>query len=153
MIYDLIENLNQYTGMFETLDTAISFLENCDWDALPPGRTEIDGQAGIYLTVEEKETRSGEEGFFETHSACFEIHIDLAGSELIEVALGELKERLPYDAETDCAQWEADCSAACALGEGRFLLCMTEEPHKALIAAQGCGSVKKCVVTVPRDPA
>lgn len=151
MIYDLLENLNQYTGMFETLDIAIAYLEACEWQALPLGRTEIDAERGIYLTVEEKEPRPVSEGFFETHSSHFEIHIDLSGSELVEIALGALTAQQPYDAETDCALWQSDCSAACTLDENRFLLCMTEEPHKALIAAEGCGKVKKCIVTVPRD--
>lgn len=152
MIYDCLENLNQYTGMFETLDAAIAFLEECELETLALGRTDIDTKKGIYLTVAEKDTRpAGEEGVFETHSRCFEIHIDIKGSEIVEIALGELQQKQEYDQQTDCALWQADCSAACTLDEDRFLICMTEEPHKALVAAAGFSKVKKCVVTVPRE--
>lgn len=43
MLYDTLENLNQYTGLFPNLDKAIDFIEDNDVSALPLGRTEIDG--------------------------------------------------------------------------------------------------------------
>ena len=44
MLYDTLENLNQYTGLFPNLDKAIDFIEDNDVSALPLGRTEIDGE-------------------------------------------------------------------------------------------------------------
>lgn len=153
MIYDQLENLNQYSGMFETLDIAIEFLEDCDLQELPLGRTEIDEENGIYLMITEETTQPREKGLFETHSNSFQLHTELRGSELVEIALGDLQGKEPYREETDTALWQADCSAACSLEEGCFLLCMTEEPFKPLIAAAGGSSVKKCVVIIPRDMA
>ena len=43
MIYDILENLEQYTGLFDNLDTAIEYLAETDLDALPMGRTDIAG--------------------------------------------------------------------------------------------------------------
>ena len=58
MIYDILENLEQYTGLFEYLDTAIAYLAQTDLEALPAGRTDIDGD-NVYLTVSECWGRAG----------------------------------------------------------------------------------------------
>lgn len=149
MIYDLTDNLEQYTGLFENLDTAIDYLVNTDLSALPLGRTDIDGSS-VYLTVSELEARRSEEALFETHSDYMDIHIDLEGVELFETALGDLEEAAPYDPEKDMATWKADLSAACVLGPGRFLIAMTEEPHKPAVAGADGTHLKKIVVKVRR---
>ena len=43
MIYDTLENARLYKGMNPHLDKAIEFMLTQDLDALPMGRTEIDG--------------------------------------------------------------------------------------------------------------
>ena len=43
MLYDRLENIEQYTGLFENLDTAIAYIAEHDLDELPLGRTDIDG--------------------------------------------------------------------------------------------------------------
>ena len=62
MLYDTLENLNQYTGLFPNLDKAIDFIEDNDVSALPLGRTEIDGD-DVYVTVEEAEPYDEEKDF------------------------------------------------------------------------------------------
>ena len=96
MLYDTLENLNQYTGLFPNLDKAIDFIEDNDVSALPLGRTEIDGD-DVYVTVMEAEPTSGEGRAFETHSRYMDLQMDLEGAELCEVALGDVEEAEPYD--------------------------------------------------------
>ena len=150
MIYDILDNLEQYTGLFENLDTALEWLAGADLEALPTGRTDIDGDK-VYLTVSEVTARPSEEALFETHSAYMDIHIDLTGVELFETAMGELDEVTPYDEEKDIAFYKADLSCACVLGPGRFLITMTEEPHKPAVASAQGAQVKKIIVKVKRD--
>lgn len=142
MLYDTLENLNQYTGLFPNLDKAIDFIEDNDVSALPLGRTEIDGD-DVYVTVMEAEPTPGEGRAFETHSRYMDLQMDLEGAELCEVALGDVEEAEPYDEEKDFALWNGAASAALVLGEGRFAVFMVEEPHKPAIKAQGCDKVKK----------
>ena len=144
MLYDTLENLNQYTGLFPNLDKAIDFIEDNDVSALPLGRTEIDGD-DVYVTVMEAEPTPGEGRAFETHSRYMDLQMDLEGAELCEVALGDVEEAEPYDEEKDFALWNGAASAALVLGEGRFAVFMVEEPHKPAIKAQGCDKVKKAV--------
>ena len=131
MLYDTLENLNQYTGLFPNLDKAIDFIEDNDVSALPLGRTEIDGD-DVYVT----------------HSRYMDLQMDLEGAELCEVALGDVEEAEPYDEEKDFALWNGAASAALVLGEGRFAVFMVEEPHKPAIKAQGCDKVKKAVFKI-----
>ncbi len=149
MIYDVLDNLEQYTGLFENLDTAIAWLAENDLEALPLGRTEIDGD-NVYLTVSQLEAQDSDKTLFETHSEYMDIHIDLEGVELFEVALGELTEHTPYNEEKDFALYQADLSCACVLGPGRFLITMTEEPHKPGVASSEGRSLKKLVVKIKR---
>ena len=147
MLYDTLENLNQYTGVFPNLDTAIDFIENTDIAALPLGRTEIDGD-NVFVNVMEAEPTPGEGRGFETHSRYMDLQMDLDGTELCEVALGDMEEAEPYDEEKDFALWNGATSAALVLGEGRFAVFMVEEPHKPTIKAQGCDKVKKAVFKI-----
>lgn len=150
MLYDCLENISQYTGLFDNLDTAIDYIENNDLSLLPLGKTAIDGDR-VFVNVMEAEPKPTDEIEFETHSLYMDLQMDLEGVELFEVALGELTESKPYNNETDFASYKADTSCAGILGEDRFVVFMTEEPHKPTIKAQGCDKVKKCVFKILRD--
>ena len=80
MLYDTLENLNQYTGLFPNLEKAIDFIEDNDVSALPLGRTEIDGD-DVYVKVMEAEPTPGEGRAFETHSRYMDLQMDLEGAE------------------------------------------------------------------------
>ena len=147
MLYDTLENLNQYTGMFENLDTAIDYIENNDISALPLGRTEIDDDK-VFVTVMEAEPTPGEGRTFETHSRYMDLQMDLDGVELCEVALGDMEPVCAYDEEKDMATWNGAVSAGLVLGEGRFAVFMVEEPHKPTVKAEGCDKVKKAVFKI-----
>ena len=147
MLFDRLENLNQYTGLFEHLDTAIEYIEQHDLSALPLGRTDIDGE-NVYVNVFEQQTKPSEELAFETHSRYMDLQVDLEGVELCEVALGELVEKQPYDEAQDAALYGADTSAALVLGTDRFAVFMVEEPHKPAIRAQGADRVRKAVFKI-----
>lgn len=146
MIFDTLENLNQYYGLFERLDTAIAFLEENDLAALPLGRTDV--AEGVFVTVADVQPTPSEGRPFETHSKYMDLQIDLAGTELCEVALGALQERTPYDEAGDAAFWDADTSAALVLGEGRFAVFMVEEAHKPAVKAADCDAVRKAVFKI-----
>ncbi|MBP8855218.1 MAG: YhcH/YjgK/YiaL family protein [Oscillospiraceae bacterium] len=149
MLYDTLENLNQYTGLFDNLDTAIAYIEEHDLSSLPLGKTVIDGD-NVFVNVMEAVPKPTEELNFETHSVYMDLQMDIEGLELFETALGDTEELTPYSAETDFALWRADTSCAGILGVGRFVVFLTEEPHKPTIAAAGCDKVKKCVFKIKR---
>ena len=149
MLYDRLENLEQYTGLFENLDKCIQWIGENDVYALPLGKTEIDGNS-LFVNVMEITPKAEEEIPFESHSQYMDLQMDLEGSELFQVALGQLKTTQPYDPETDCAFFQASPSIAGVLGEDRFAVFMVEEPHKPGIRAAGAQTVKKAVFKILR---
>ena len=150
MIYDRLENVDQYTGLFEPLDTAIDWLLNNNIEDLPLGKTVIDGDK-VFVNVVECDTRDSADAQFETHSVYMDLQIDVHGSELFEVALGNLEETVPYDEDNDIAFYKADLSTAGVLGEDRFVIFMTEEAHKPAVRAAGCTKVKKAIFKIARE--
>lgn len=149
MLYDRLENLEQYTGLFENLDRCIEWIQENDVYALPLGKTEIQGE-DLFVNVMEITPKAEEEIPFESHSQYMDLQMDLVGSELFQVALGQLKTTKPYDPETDCAFFQASPSIAGVLGEDRFAVFMVEEPHKPGIRAAGTGNLKKAVFKIRR---
>lgn len=147
MIFDDLENLNQYYGLFDNLDRAIAYIDENGLEGLPDGRTDIDGD-DVYVTVGPRAPGPAGEAPFETHSRYMDIHVVLEGSELAETALGELTARRPYDEAADTALWDAATSAALVLAPGRFAVFMVEEPHKPDVRAEGCEALRKAVFKV-----
>ncbi len=147
MIYDTIENLNQYKNLFANLDTAIDYIENNDLTQLPLGITNIDGD-DVYVNVMEVETSPTQEKNFEVHSKYMDLQIDLEGTEICEVSLGELELIEEYDEEKDFALLQGELTTALIMGEGRFAVFMVEEAHKPNVRAYECDKVKKAVFKI-----
>lgn len=147
MIYDSIKNIECYKGLSKYLDTAIRFIKEQDLIALPLGRTEVDGEY-VFVNVMEATAKPEEELNFEVHKKYMDIQIDLEGTEVIEVAVGNLDEIIAYDAGKDIGFYGADKSARCIMGPGRFIICMAEEAHKPGIAFGSERALKKCVIKV-----
>ena len=53
MIYDTLNNLPNYLGMSENLDTVIEYVMARDINTLPAGKTRIDGDKAV-VTVEHR---------------------------------------------------------------------------------------------------
>ena len=53
MIYDTLNNLPNYLGMSENLDTVIEYVMARDINTLPAGKTRIDGDKAIKELVTE----------------------------------------------------------------------------------------------------
>lgn len=147
MLYDTLENLNQYRGMFENLDKAIDFIENNDLAELPLGRTDIDGD-DVYVNVTELETLPAEGRHYETHSRYMDLQTDIEGMELCEVTLGDVEAVQEYSEEEDYALWDGNTCAALVLDDTRFAVFMVEEAHLPGIRAEGCDKVKKAIFKI-----
>ena len=140
MIYDTLNNLPNYLGMSENLDTVIEYVMARDINTLPTGKTRT-----VTPQVSEKAP-------FVRHDAHLTLETDLEGSELFEVSLGEFSPTKPADEAADITVGSAGTSIAGMLCEGRFALYLAGEPYKSGLKAQGCGKLKKAVFTMELDP-
>ncbi len=150
MIYDKIENIGRYRGMSERLDKAIDFLRSTNLEALPLGRTEIDG-SHVFANVMEAAAGDEETNKFEIHRRYMDIQIDLEGTEIIQVGLDPARVLDAYQEETDFGTVVCEKDTSCVMGPGRFIICMAREPHKPGIAAGPDRRLKKCVIKVETE--
>ena len=141
MIYDTLNNLPNYLGVSDNLDTVIEYIMARDITTLPAGRTRIDGEKAV-VTVSTVTPQSSDKALFQRHDAHIVLETDLEGSELFEVSLAELTPTKPTDEAADTTVGTAGTSIAGMLCEGRFALYLAGEPYKSGLKAQGCGKLK-----------
>ena len=119
MIYDTLNNLPNYLGMSENLDTVIEYVMARDINTLPAGKTRIDGDKAV-VTVSTVTPQVSEKAPFVRHDAHLTLETDLEGSELFEVSLGEFSPPNP-PTRPRTSPWAApapalpECSARAAL--------------------------------------
>ena len=100
MIYDTLNNLPNYLGVSDNLDTVIEYIMARDITTLPAGRTRIDGEKAV-VTVSTVTPQSSDKALFQRHDAHIVLETDLEGSELFEVSLAELTPTKPTDEAAD----------------------------------------------------
>ena len=124
MIYDTLNNLPNYLGVSDNLDTVIEYIMARDITTLPAGRTRIDGEKAV-VTVSTVTPLTSDKALFQRHDNHITLETDLDGS---------------------------GTSIAGMLCEGRFALYLAGEPYKSGLKAQGCGKLKKAVFSIELDP-
>lgn len=149
MLYDRLDNLEQYTGLFENLDTCIEWILQNDLRDLPMGRTDIQGN-DIYVNVMACPAVKDSDVDFETHSRYMDLQIVLEGSQLFQVALEDLEETKAYNEEKDYALYKGVPSCAGVLDPDRFAVFMTEEAHKGNLRTADCSDSIKAVFKIAR---
>lgn len=150
MIYDTLNNLPNYLGLCESLDSVIEFIMARDINNLPAGKTRIDGEKAV-VTVSTVTPQTSEKASFVRHENHLTLETDLEGSELFEVSLGDFAPTKPTDEAADLTVGNAGTSIAGMLCEGRFALYLAGEPYKSGLKAQGCGKLKKAVFSMELD--
>ncbi len=147
MIYDQIKNIDQYMGLSDNLDKAFRFIQSTDLNSLPIGKLELEKDI-LFVNVMSVEGSESNTDSFEVHKRYIDIQIDLDGTEIIELGIGELEETIPMNEEADCGFYNAKNNIPCILGEGRFLLLMPGEMHRPNVKMPGHDFRKKCVFKV-----
>ena len=147
MIYDNLENIQRYRGISQYLDRAIDFITMNDLQLLPLGKTVIMGEK-VFANVMEAQAQEESKGKFEIHKKYMDIQIDIEGTEMIQIGLGESEILDCYNEKTDFGTVSCARSASCVMGPGRFIVCMGEEPHKPGILQDEKPYLKKCVIKV-----
>ena len=149
MIFDRLENLSRYRGLYRGLDTVICWLEQNDPAGLPLGRTELDGDR-VFVNVMEADTRSPQQAQYEVHEKYMDLQLDLEGSEAFQLPRGSYV-LPPVDPDADVAFLEAECGCQGRLGGGYFALFPAREPHMPTLHGEKPQRVKKAVFKLLRN--
>ena len=79
MIYDTLNNLPNYLGVSDNLDTVIEYIMARDITTLPAGRTRIDGEKAV-VTVSTVTPLTSDKALFQRHDSHITLETDLDGS-------------------------------------------------------------------------
>lgn len=148
MIYDNLNNIEKYKGIFKNLDIAIEYLKKNDLNLLNLGKNNIDGEK-IYINKVNLELMSENDLQYEVHKKYLDIHIVLRGRERISIqnSIGDLVLSKRYDEKADYALYKGKANGYLEIGENNFMICMLDEPHKPGIIVKD-KVVEKCIVKV-----
>lgn len=149
MLYDALENISRYRGLYKGLDVVIDWLENNDLQALPLGRTDILGDK-VFINIAEANLRLAESAQYECHKKYIDLQIDLIGSEAFKMCSGGFEWTKPYNEETDGGLGNGREGCCGRLGDGMFVLFPADEPHMPNLETED-KKVKKAVFKILRD--
>lgn len=147
LIYAELASLDRYYGLGEYLDKAVEYLCSHSLEDLAPGHYGIDGDF-VYLNVFEYETVPEEQAFFEAHQKYADIHMAVAGKEIMGVSDISKVTVKSWEQEKDLMEVEGEVEHYMHLVPGKALITMPEDAHKVKIAAGKPSKVKKAVVKV-----
>lgn len=149
MIFDRIENLKNYGALSEKV---LEFLTNLD-ENTPCGRRTIESKT--YANVEEYNTKSHENCFFEAHKKYIDIQILLKGRERLDFRnINGLSVKNEYDPEKDIVFYsDKETEGSIFLQNGNFAMLFPQDAHRPQMNAspEVCESVKKVVVKIAID--
>lgn len=146
MIYDKLKNIALYKGLYPNLDLAIDYIQTGNYTSLPLGKHEILGE-DVFVSVIELDGKDSKTTPFEIHKKYLDIHIDIAGNELIETG-AEAVER-SFEEENDFGIVECETAVSSYMSPNDFYICMLEEPHKPACAiSEKNGKIKKCIFKI-----
>lgn len=128
MVYDKIDNLENYKGLSEDIYEGLKYLKNATPD-LACGVHEINPR--VKAIVSEYETKLVNENGYEAHKKYIDIQYMLKGEEKnFCLPIEKLRETKPYKEEIDAAFYEAGIPAQeLILGDGYFAIYWPKDGH------------------------
>ena len=148
MIIDYIENCKKYSFFHKRFNKAFDYILNTDFEKLPCGRYEIDGN-NLYANVEEYETKTISNP--EYHKKYIDIQLLAYGEEFIGYCpKSELIINEGYNEEKDLGSGEGIVDFI-NLKKGQFMIFTPDDAHQPCMMSKNKQKVKKVVVKVRID--
>lgn len=150
MIYDKIENIENYKGIDQRLYKALEHIKNNDFTTAKAGGNDIDGDQLYYNFVEDAQTNPLEKSSFEAHRVYADIHVDIEGEETIYISdISAMKAETEYDAEGDYLMMSGPRQVEIKLQPGYFAVCLPNDIHMPMVATDNkVGKIKKAIYKV-----
>ena len=150
MIIDKLENARFYYELGENFKKAFDFFINTDIKSLENGKYELDGE-NLYVSVQDYETKSEEDGKFEAHQKYIDIQFIITGEE--KLGYENIKNCTPttkYDEEKDIVFLKntKPSNEFAKATEGTFLIFMPQDAHMPCISINQPAYVKKAVAKI-----
>lgn len=134
MIYDSIQNIENYKGIDERVYKALVHIKNNDFSKSSGGANIIDGDNLFYNFVE-AQTNKYENSEFEAHKAYADIHVDIEGTEDIYVSdISVMQAKTEYSESDDFMLMSGEKQVKITLKPGYFAVCLPNDIHMPMVA-------------------
>ncbi|NLD52407.1 MAG: DUF386 family protein [Clostridiales bacterium] len=148
MIYCRRSDLKQYLGQSALLDDAIAYALRASEKNLLKGRNDISGDERLYANCFSYTTQPADGLLYESHVDYADLHLVLAGEELIQTAsqdrLAVVESRLP----DDYIGLQGEMEAQFRMTPNMALLVYPGEAHKVKGMVDKPTEVKKLVIKI-----
>jgi YhcH/YjgK/YiaL family protein len=146
MILDTIRYAERYAAINRRFGRAFRFLVNTDLEALPDGRTDIDGDH-LFVILDRQEGRGRDGARLEAHRRYIDIQYTISGEE--EIGWAPLGACVAADGEFDGARdiivFSDPPSTWLRVPRGTFAIFFPDDAHAPLA---GRGALVKAIVKV-----
>jgi YhcH/YjgK/YiaL family protein len=146
MIIDNLSNSKQYLSLHPRFEEVFSYINSLNWNNLPIGVAELDGQQ-IKVITSESDMKSQDEAKLEVHQKFIDIQIPVTKSETFGWrSLDTLKKSIGgYDEERDIEFFDDEPTTYITVQPGEFAIFFPGDGHAPLV---GNGIIKKIIVKV-----
>lgn len=135
MIIAQFEDLHRYDSLNPLFKKAFDWILSTDFSSLEIGRVELHGK-DLFANIQEYETRSIEESFFEAHRNYIDIQLLACGSEKIGWNhVKNLSELEPYNPENDFHKLSGLAAETVTIGGKRLCILFPEDAHEPCLNA------------------
>lgn len=148
MVYDKIDNMQQYLGLSEDIAAALYYLKNVDSN-IENGVYQINDN--VKAIVCEYSTKVVNENGFEAHVEYLDIHFPIRGLERIScIPLEHTALKAEYAPENDITFYTyQDCDTTdCVVGNGYFLIVYPQDAHMPQLCMGDPKPVKKITIKI-----
>jgi len=135
MVMTNIKNCDRYESLNPAFARLFAFIKNADFDKLPEGRIEIDGDA-LFVNNVHPDGKDKEEQHLEIHRKYIDVHFLISGTETIGwKATDNINTwTKPYDESSDCAFTDEKPTAYIDLIPGEMAIVWPEDAHAPAIS-------------------
>lgn len=147
MIYDRLENASIYCALHPLFHKAFEALQQMDWNQLPNGRHDVDGDT-IFINLAEYQTVLPDQGIWEAHQRYIDIQLIIEGEEQMGHAFNHsLQIKEPYDAAKD-VEFYNGAGQLITYTKSTFVIYYPHDAHKPGLISGAPGTIRKAVAKV-----
>ncbi len=147
MIHDLLINAPSYFHLSPRIETALKYILQPDHGSVPVGRHELEGDK-LFAMVQEYQTKTPEQTFWETHRKYIDIQLIQSGAEIMGWSpMQQMTMKKDYDPDRDIFMWEGHGSML-HLPAGQFVIFFPHDAHMGGLMVDVSAPVRKTVMKV-----
>lgn len=149
MIYDKLNNCEQYYVLGDKFKKAFDFIKNTDLLAISDGSYEIQGKE-IYANVQSLKTKPIEEKKWEAHRKYIDIQYVICGSEKMGYGILENFDEIieQYDSEKDIEFLNGKEFNFINIKSGDFVIFYPNDVHAPMLAYNKPINIKKVIIKI-----